>query len=99
MARTGNEGGLYAVLKALAMRMAEQYTRNEVSAKVSFFLDSLSVDEFLAAADEYVSKYRHILPSEMTEKGAGRIKANFEKVLNEHPFVIQRLQMAGRNHG
>ena len=99
MARTGSEGGLYAVLKAFAMHMAEEYSRNEISAKVSFFLKSLSIEEFVATADEYVGKYNHIIPYEMTEDSAVRIKMNFEKVLREHPFIIQKLQMAGRNYG
>ena len=99
MARTGRDGGLYAVLKAFAMHMAEEYSRDEISAKVSFFLKSLSTDEFLAMADEYVRKYNHIIPYEMTEDSAVKIKMNFEKVLREHPFIIQKLQMAGRNYG
>ena len=37
MARTGNEGGMYAVLKAFAMHRAEEYSQNEIAAKVLFF--------------------------------------------------------------
>ena len=99
MTRTGNQGGLYAVLKALAMHMAELYTRNEISAKVRLFLGSLTVDEYVDTTTEYIRKYGHIIPPEMTEQSAARIKVNFEKVLIEHPFVIQKLQQAGRKYG
>ena len=34
MARTGKEGGLFAVLKAVALRMAEEHAENEISARV-----------------------------------------------------------------
>ena len=97
MARTGNDGGLYAVLKKMANSMAEQYIENEVSAKVSFYWNGLTVDEMLKAADEYLSKYGHLLPSELTEGSAGRIRANMPKVLQEHPRLLQRLGRIGRS--
>ena len=97
MTRTGNDGGLYAVLKKMAKSMTEQYVENEVSAKVGFYWDGLTVDEKLKAADEYLSKYGHLLPSELTEGSAGRIRANMPKVLQEHPLLLQRLGRIGRS--
>jgi hypothetical protein len=96
LARTGNEGGLYDVLNRLARRIAEQYAGNEVSARICHWLNALSVDERLKAMDDYVAKYGHLLPSELTERGAVRIKANFTKVLEEHPRLVQRLRRVGR---
>jgi len=96
MARTGNEGGLCAVLRAVAMHMAEDYSRHEISAKVGAYWNSLSVAEQLDAASEYIAKYGHLLPSELTEGSAARIRANFWKVLEEHPRLLQRLRVVGR---
>ena len=88
IARTGNEGGLYSVLKAVGMHRAEKYSQNEISSKVGVYLDSLSVDEQLDACSEYISKYGYLLPSEITEANAIRIRANFRKVLEKHPRLL-----------
>ena len=96
MARTGNDGGLYALLKALAKRMAEEYAQREIGGKVSHHCAQRSSSELLADANEYLEKYGNLLPGELTEKGAGRIKSNIWKVWEEHPRLIQRLQQVGR---
>ncbi|MDD5134605.1 MAG: hypothetical protein PHP01_04275 [Phycisphaerae bacterium] len=96
IASTGNEGGLYAVLKAFAMQRAEEYTKNEVSSKVYFYWQNLSAEEKLQAADEYLSKYGNFIPSEMLESNGAILKSTFWKVLEQHPFIVQKLQQAGR---
>ena len=96
MARTGNEGGLYSVLKAVAMHRAEEYIQNEISAKVTAYLEGLSIAERLEACSEYISKYGHLLPSEITEGNALRIRANFRKVLEKHPRMLLKFQGVGR---
>ena len=96
MARTGNEGGLLAVLRKMAETMAEQFAQNEIEAKVLTYWNYRSIDERLAAADEYLAKYGHLLPSELTEGSAGRIRANLPKVLQEHPALMRRLGKIGR---
>jgi len=96
MARTGNGGGLYSVLKRMARELAEQYSEAEIAAKVCHYWDGLSVGERLAASDEYLSQYGHLLPSELTEGSAGRIRANLPAVLREHPRMIARLRRVGR---
>lgn len=96
LARTGNEGGLYDILKRMATSVAQQYSRNEIEAKVSFFWNGMSVQEQLAAGWEYVQKWGHLLPSELTEGSAARVRANLPKVLEEHPRLIRRLRQVGR---
>jgi hypothetical protein len=96
MARTGNEGGLLVVLRKMAETMAEQFAQNEIEAKVGTYWNYRSVEEKLAAADEYLAKYGHLLPSELTEGSAGRIRANLPKVLQEHPDLMRRLGKVGR---
>ena len=96
MARTGNEGGLYAVLRRLSMVVVEEYSQREVSAKILAYWNELSVDEQWAACDEYLVKYGHLLPSELTEGAAARVRAGFWKVLEEHPLLVQRMERIGR---
>jgi hypothetical protein len=96
MVRTRVEGGIYTVLKKLAKQMAKEYARNEIRLKAWHFWDSLSVDDQISATDEYLLKYGHLLPSQLTEGNAARIKANFPKVLGEHPKLIKRMRKIGR---
>lgn len=96
IARTGNEGGLYMVLKALARAVVKRYGGSEVSARVLHFWNSLSAEEKIAATTEYLNKYGHLLPSELTEGSAGRLRAEFPKVLTEHPELLRRLGRVGR---
>ncbi len=92
ISRTGNEGGLYSVLRAVARRLAEHYTQNETSAKISHYWNSLSADEMFDATTEYLEKYGHLLPSELTEGRAVRVRANFMKVLEQHPRLINEFR-------
>ena len=96
IARTGNEGGLYSVLKAVAGQVAEDYAGNEISARVGRFWHDAPVEEKLAAADEYIEKFGHLLPSELTENGGARIKMNLAKVLEQHTRLIRNLHGIGR---
>jgi len=96
MARTNIGGGLYAVLKAVASQMADEYSGNEISSHVSEFWHALSVNEQLAIPKEYLDKYGHLIPSELREDGAVRVRMLFWKTLEEHPRIIKRLRDIGR---
>jgi len=96
MSRTGAEGGLYGVLRTVAGLVAEELAHNEITARVGRYWDSLSVDEQLDAATEYLEKYGHLLPSELTEGSAARIRANFPRVLERHPALTRRMRRLGR---
>ncbi len=76
--------------------MIDEYSGNEIRARISYFWYPLSADEKLSAIDEYLLKYGHFLPPELTEGNAARIKASFQKVLEEHPRLIKRLRYIGR---
>lgn len=95
-ARTGVDGGLYGLLKMVAELMIEEYAGNEIAARTASFWDSLSLDEKLEVPQEYVHKYGHLLPSEITEGMAPRVLANFRKVLQEHPRFIAGIRRVGR---
>lgn len=96
MARTGTEGGLYAVFRTVARAIAEEYSRSEVSSRVNVFMNGLTTDEQLGVSQEYLDKFGHLLPSEMTEGSAARLRANFRSVLEEHPYLVRRLGRIGR---
>jgi len=96
IARTGNEGGLYAVVRKIALSMAERFIDNEINAKVNTYWNNLSVEEKLNASQEYLDKFGHLLPSELTEGSAARIRAGLPKVLREHHRLIERLGRVGR---
>jgi hypothetical protein len=96
LARTGNEGGLYHVLRKLASRLAEEYAGNEIRARISDWWHRLSVPQKFAAMDEYLAAFGHFLPSELTEGTAARLRADFPKVLAQHPYLMQRFRRLGR---
>ena len=95
MVRTGKNGGLYRILKIIADQMTENYAQNEISGRITYYLEELTIDEKLAAADEYHNKFGHLLPSDFTDANAARLKIHFEKALNEHPKIIQRMRRIG----
>jgi hypothetical protein len=94
--RTGAEGGLYGVLKAIARQMIDEYAGNEVAARIGNFWEALSMEEKLAVSQEYLDKYGHLLPLELTSGSAARVRANFLKVLEEHSRIVKRLRSIGR---
>ena len=88
---SGAEGGVFAISRTLARLMAADFSQNEINGRAQAFWDSLSVDEKLAAAEEYLAKYQDVLP-ERTRQDAILIKASFLKVLQDHPHMIKRLR-------
>jgi hypothetical protein len=96
LARSGVEGGLYAVLKAVARRMAAEHAENLIGARVNDYLNGLSAEEELADAEEYEARYGHLLPPDMTGKGTVLLQAFFRQVLLQHPSLVQGLGRLGR---
>lgn len=96
IAQSGAEGGLYSVLKTIAKHMADEYASNYIGSIVNEFWDSLSSDEKLAVSNEYLDKYGRLVPSELREGGAVRVRAFFWKVLEEHPKIVRRLRNVNR---
>ena len=83
------------MLKSVARQMINQYAGNEISGRISCYLENLTVDQKIAASQEYLRKYGHLLPTELTEGSAARIHVNFIKVLEEHPNLIKRMRNIG----
>jgi hypothetical protein len=95
-ARTGCGEGLYGVLIAVAMHIAEDYAKREIAARVGTYLQGLSAQQQLDACSEYLSKYGSLLPPEMTEASAARIREGFQKVLERHPWLLKKTHEVGR---
>ncbi len=92
----GVEGGLYGVIKTLAKGLADDFSDNEIHARVSSYWNRLSVDEQIAASSEYLAKYGYLLPADVTEGSAARVRGYLPKFLEKHPFLMQRLGRIGR---
>lgn len=97
MIRTNKQGGLREVVNKFVRAVSENYALNEIRAKITFYINSLSSSERLAGCDEYIEKFGHLLPREMTESSAARIHDNFAQVLEKHPFMMYDIaKAAGR---
>jgi hypothetical protein len=96
LARTGAEGGLYAVLRKVAEQMVQDYGAHEVAARVGRFWQELTTDEKLAAAGEYLSKYGYLLPQDVVAGGAAGLWPHFPRVLEQHPHLLRRLRRLPR---
>jgi hypothetical protein len=96
IAIAGVEGGLYRVLRSLATRMVEEYSENEVSAKVSRFWNNLTVGERLETGNEYLAKFGRLLPGDVTEGSAPRVRAFLPQFLVKHPQLVRQLRQVAR---
>lgn len=96
MALHGVEGGLYQVLRIIAWRLAEQYAANEVKARVAAYWSTLTTDEKFQAVNEYLAAFGHLLPEDVTDGGAPRVKAFFPRFLEHHSELLRRMQNVGR---
>lgn len=96
MAIHGVEGGLYAVLKRIALRLAEEHADNLIKTEVAQYWNRLSISEKLQASQEYLEKYGHLLPADVTAGGAPRLRAFLPHFLQNHPELTRRLRRVGR---
>ena len=91
MARTGKQGGIYAVIKVLAYGPIDIGIENEAKAKVGVLWEKLGNDQKFAVMDEYVKTHGHLWPDELIENGAVRLKMNFPKTLQLHIENVRKL--------
>jgi len=88
----GHDGGLTGVIRDLASAMAEEYAQNEISAKVAYFWNRLSVDDKLQVSREYVQRFGHLLGGDITEEGAARLRAYCPRFLEQHHRLILNMR-------
>ncbi len=96
MARTGNEKGMLGLRQRIARQMAKECSQRLVDVSVGIYWSARSAEELVQDSDEYLEKYGHLLPPEMTEGGAHRIRFSFRKVLREHPAMMRRMREVAR---
>ena len=53
------------------------------------YWNGLSLPEKLAAPDEYLREFAHLLPEELVDGSAARVRADFPKVLEEHVRLVE----------
>jgi hypothetical protein len=97
IASGGLEGGLYQILKDITAKLTQEQTKRAIDSRVSHFLEGLSSEERLEAAEEYIRDYGHLLPSNLAKGEAWRLNAVFHEVLSEHPHQISRMRQLRRS--
>ena len=96
IARMNCEAGVTGLARRIAQVLADQHIQNQIEELVWQYWNSLSVDEKLAAADLYLAKYGFLLPRELTEGSAARVRDHLPQFLMEHPRLVERLHRIGR---
>lgn len=96
IALTGVDGGIYSLMKLIAKKTSEKYSRNQIRAIVDKFLSHLSFDETLSVAGEYKRKFGRFLPFSYANGSVALLAANLQKILEEHPFMIKRMRQVVR---
>jgi hypothetical protein len=89
------EGGLYAVLKEMARHAAREQVEREVEGRVDAFCGSLTAAEYLAAGAEFLEKHSHLLPAEMKQGYAGRVRVNLRDALKLYHRAQDTLNRVG----
>ena len=92
---SGEDGGLYGVTSRFLEQMASTYATNEIAARVNEYWNALTTEEKLAAPDEYLVRYGHLLPPELVEGSAAVIRARFPEVLKNHVRLLKELSRVG----
>jgi len=97
MAQSGVEGGLYRLLTDIASQRARHYNSNEISARVNAYMNALSTDERFQVASEYVQRYGHLLPAELTEgSGPSLVAMKLEQIVVNHPKALNHMRGIGQ---
>ena len=88
---SGTEGGVYQIIKVMSRVLAEQLSQRVIGSYVLEYWNSLSVQEQLAAPDEYVQIYQDILPKSIVRNNI-RLKIKFWEELEKHPRRIKAIR-------
>lgn len=91
MAKHGHDGGLLRVIQDLRDTIVQDYAQTEIEGRVWSFWPTLTYDEQMAAAQEYLSNYGYLLPQEIRERGAYPLMLHFERFLEQHTRALQIL--------
>lgn len=92
--RSGMEGGFVGILHAVAEHKAKEYAKAEVRNKVLGFWNCLSAERKLELGREFIERWGHLLPSELTEGIGVRILEKLPEALiklGEHAISLRRV--------
>ena len=90
------KSGVLPILRSCLDLTIKAHTDQQIGTLVSEYWRGRSAEELLADSTEYLDKHGHLLPPELTEGSAARIRVNFMKVLKEHPHMMRRMRQIGR---
>ena len=93
---TGQDGGIYKILKDVAAKILEDRSKREISARIWNLWNSLTDDEKLDTVDEFVDLLGHLLPTKYTGGNAAYLKMNFPRVLESYPQLLMELRRSLR---
>lgn len=93
---TGEDGGLYKILKDVAALILKDRSGNEISARISAFWNALNTEEQLNAIDEFIRKFGHTLPPKFTEGSAVHLKMHFPRFLEQYPQFLLEMRRSIR---
>jgi hypothetical protein len=93
---TGQNGGLYQLLKDVAAMILQDRSGREISGRVGRFWESLTYDEKLESANEFLQKFGHMLPSKYTGGGGIHLVMNLPHVLEKYPQLLMEIRRSMR---
>ena len=88
MTRTGVNGGLPAVLRTIANKMAERASREEIHRQVTGFWNLLSTAGWLATGPLLLQRLQALLSPELAIEIAARLQADPPAFLEELPQLL-----------
>ena len=88
----GHEGGLNGFVQETADAVVELFAGRDIVNKVDRYMFSIRLDGIDAAAEEYMEKWGHLLPKDITSQGTIRLAPVLGKFLKQHPRLLHRLR-------
>ena len=72
--------------------MAQIYAHRGIESRVIRYWESLSPSQMMAAGTEFLAKCGDVVPAELLEGNAPRVRAMLPAFLQEYPEAIRRLR-------
>lgn len=94
LARTGAEGGIYAVMRKTAQELGKQWAHNRITSLISEYWETLPDEEKQAAPGEYLQTYGELLPEDVKKHITWTPWFHFPRILAQHPYTLQRMRSA-----